>query len=107
VLSGEIALEGPDGAQQAAAAGSVVGAWATLSGRPLARAARVVRDGVAMCIAREDLFDLLGERPALLPQLLMGVFSVAGSQTRRDVSPLVARRDHRVAARVREEASVH
>jgi hypothetical protein len=38
-----------------------------------------VKEGVALRIDREDLFDLLGERPALLPQLLRGVFNMAGT----------------------------
>jgi ATP/ADP translocase/HEAT repeat protein/CRP-like cAMP-binding protein len=80
VLSGEIALERPDTAPLSAPAGSVVGALAMLSGRPLGRAARVVKEGVALRIERDDLFDLLGERPALLSQLLTGVFGISAPQ---------------------------
>jgi ATP:ADP antiporter, AAA family len=80
VLSGQIALDGGDGTPLTASAGSVVGALATLSGRPLGRAARVVKEGVALRIEREDLFDLFAERPALLRQLFAGVFRMAGPQ---------------------------
>jgi ATP:ADP antiporter, AAA family len=80
VLSGEIALTGPDGAGTIVRPGDVLGALATLAGRPLGHAATVAREGVALRIDREDLFELLGERPALLRQLFAGMFRMTGSQ---------------------------
>ncbi len=90
VLSGEIALERADSAPVAAEPGAVVGTLATLSGRPSGHAARVVNAGVALRIGREDLFELLGERPALLPQLLPGLFSITGSEPRLVEPPIAA-----------------
>jgi len=106
VLSGEIVLEGADSVPQAAAAGSVVGALATLSGRALGCAARVVKEGVALRIDREDLFDLLGERPALLPQLLRGVFNMAGTP---GAGPATRSRqsDEGAVPPMREDVTVH
>ena len=43
-----------------------------LSGQPLGLAARVVESGIALRIARDDLFEVLGERPELLRQNLRG-----------------------------------
>jgi CRP-like cAMP-binding protein len=34
----------------------------------------VVRPGVALKIDRDDLFDILGERPELLRQMFAGMF---------------------------------
>jgi CRP-like cAMP-binding protein/HEAT repeat protein len=104
VLSGAIELDGDGGVTQTAAAGSVIGALATLSGRRLGCDARVVRDGLALRIERDDLFDLLNERPALLRQLLTGVFSPSGSQPQRAVPPLEIRVDEAIRP-VRENAT--
>lgn len=94
VLSGEIVLDSPDGATpQVAAAGTVVGALAALSGRPLGRGATVARSGVGVCIEREPLFELLGERPGLLPQLLTGVFSLVAAAPQRVELALAATDD--------------
>jgi ATP:ADP antiporter, AAA family len=80
VLRGEIVLNGAGGKPLVAAGGSVIGALATLSGRSLGHTARVAKDGVALRIDREDLFDLFAERPALLRQLFAGLFRKAGPQ---------------------------
>ena len=45
-----------------------------MAGRSLGRAAKVVADGIALKIDREDLFDVLGERPDLLRQMFAGMF---------------------------------
>jgi AAA family ATP:ADP antiporter len=76
VVSGEIALEGDGGTPLAVTAGCAAGIPATLSGHTLGRAVRVVREGVALRIEREDLFELFAERPTLLRQLLTNVFSI-------------------------------
>jgi hypothetical protein len=54
-------------------------------GSPIGQAATVTRDGVALRIDRDDLFDLLGERPALLRQLFCGDLPDGGAATGSDV----------------------
>ena len=50
-----------------------------LSGQPLGLAATVVEPGIALRIARDDLFEVLGERPELLRQIFAAMFRrVAG-----------------------------
>ncbi|CAN5670913.1 hypothetical protein BH23ACI1_BH23ACI1_23420 [soil metagenome] len=80
VLSGEITLGSEDIAPGVARAGDVIGTLATLGNQPLGQTATVVRDGLALRIERDDLFDLLGERPALLRQLFSGIFRMAGPE---------------------------
>jgi len=75
VLTGEILLENSAGQPPAAArGGDVVGSVNTMAGKSLGRSAKVVKPGVALKIGREDLFDLLGERPELLRQMFAGMF---------------------------------
>ncbi|MDQ3349600.1 MAG: cyclic nucleotide-binding domain-containing protein, partial [Acidobacteriota bacterium] len=75
VLSGEVALSDTAERREALArAGDVVGALWMLSGRPVNYSATVVRRGVALRIDREDLFDLVADRPDLLRQLFEGIF---------------------------------
>jgi AAA family ATP:ADP antiporter len=104
VLSGAIALDGPDSTPLTAAAGTVVGELATLAGRPLDRAGRVVREGVALRIGREELFDLLGERPALIPELLEAVFNLAGPGPQPALQPHEVESDQ--GARLRADLTV-
>ncbi len=70
LVSGEISLESSTG-EAALLAGSndAIGVQQTLAGLSLGRNARVVSDGTALRIDREDLFDLLAQRPDLLRQL--------------------------------------
>ena len=82
VLSGEVSLEGAtDGSHAVAHSGDIVGSLSMLSGEPLGKSADVLRGGVALRIDRDELFDLLGERPELLSQLFEGMFKI-GSDTR-------------------------
>ncbi len=75
VLSGEVALTGPDlTVPIQARAGDIIGSLQTLSGEPLGMSATVVKPGVALRIRREDLFDVLGERPELLRQIFAAMF---------------------------------
>jgi ATP/ADP translocase/CRP-like cAMP-binding protein len=70
VLTGRVSLEGADGGSALQAGpGSLIGVYETLAGSPVARRARVLAAGRALKIDRDDLFDLLGQRPALLQQL--------------------------------------
>jgi CRP-like cAMP-binding protein len=77
VLSGEVSLDGAtDSSHGVARSGDIVGSLSMLSGRPLGKSANVVRSGVALRIDRDELFDLLGERPELLRQLFEGMFKI-------------------------------
>ena len=71
VLSGSAALESVSGGEVVATeAGDVVGIYDTLAGTPIGRRGRVVATGRALRITREDLFDMFGQRPELLRQML-------------------------------------
>ena len=71
VLSGSAVLESVSGGEVVATeAGDVVGLYDTLAGTPIGRRGRVVGAGRALRIEREDLFDLFGQCPELLRQML-------------------------------------
>jgi CRP-like cAMP-binding protein len=77
ILSGEISLDDPaDGSRVVARSGDIIGSLSMLSGRPLGKSAQVLRSGAALRIDRDELFDLLGERPDLLSQLFEGMFKI-------------------------------
>jgi CRP-like cAMP-binding protein len=75
LLAGEVSLDDHAGGPQTVArAGDILGSLSMLSGREIGQSADVLRGGVALRIDREDLFDLLGERPELLGQMFEGMF---------------------------------
>jgi CRP-like cAMP-binding protein len=75
LLDGQVSLES-DGADPVVAdQGDAIGVYETLAGVPLGRVARVVERGAALVVDHEDLFDLLGHRPALLQQLFSVLFA--------------------------------
>jgi CRP-like cAMP-binding protein len=75
ILSGEVALtSSASPVPLQARAGDIIGVLEMLSGHPLGLAAKVIEPGVALRIAREDLFDVLGERPELLRQIFAAMF---------------------------------
>ena len=81
VLSGELLLEAPDGSTPAlrAESGDVVGIHEAQAGPAVAtgrqpRRLTVGKAGAALCIDRDDLFDLLGQRPDLLQQIFSALF---------------------------------
>lgn len=76
ILSGEVSLEDAGGGQAAAHAGDVIGSLSMLSGKPLSKRAEITRSGVAIRLDRDELFELLGERPELLRQLFEGMFKI-------------------------------
>jgi ATP/ADP translocase/CRP-like cAMP-binding protein/HEAT repeat protein len=82
IVSGEVSLKGPDVTIRARA-GDIIGAVHTLSGRPLGLVGTVTSDGIALRIPREELFEVLGERPELLRQIFASMF-------RRVVDPALA-----------------
>ncbi len=77
ILSGEVSVEDAEGRQLTARAGDIIGSHSMLSGQPVGRSASVLRGGIALRIDRDDLFDLLGQRPELMRQLFEGMFAVA------------------------------
>ena len=82
ILAGRAVLESVAGGDIVATeAGDVVGIYATLAGTPIGRRARVVGAGRALRIEREDLFDLFGQRPALLRQMLLALLGVPTATT--------------------------
>jgi AAA family ATP:ADP antiporter len=74
-LTGEVLLESSTGQPSATArGGDIIGSVNTMAGKTLSRSAKVVQAGIALKIDREDLFDVLGERPDLLRQMFAGLF---------------------------------
>ena len=74
-LTGEVLLESSTGQPPVTArGGDIIGSVNTMAGRTLGRSAKVVRAGVAIKIDRDDLFEVLGERPELLRQIFAGLF---------------------------------
>src|SRR3954470_4494709 len=77
ILSGEVSLADVGGGHQTIAhTGDVVGSISMLSGQPLGMTADILRPGVALRLDRDDLFDVLSERPELLRQLFEGMFKI-------------------------------
>ena len=82
VLSGVLRLEAPDGSMPPlhAEPGDVVGMNEALAGYgagapgPQPRRLTVTEPGSALRLDRDDLFDLLGQRPALLQQIFSALF---------------------------------
>jgi ATP:ADP antiporter, AAA family len=75
LLTGEVVLESASGQPPATArGGDIIGSVNTMAGRRLGRSAKIVAAGVALKMNREDLFDVLGERPDLLRQMFAGLF---------------------------------
>ena len=78
VLSGALTLEAPDGSTPALRAepGDVVGMNDALAGAAGTQPQRltVTAAGAALRIERDDLFDLLGQRPDLLQQIFGALF---------------------------------
>lgn len=80
LLSGEVRLEASD-TQEAAVAtgGDTIGSFSALAGPRVGRDATVTQSGIALRIDRDELFELLGDRPEMLRQLFAGVLDVAAT----------------------------
>ena len=84
VLSGVLLLEAPDGSMPALRVepGDVVGMHEALAGTAAGAASprrlTVAERGAALRIDRDDLFDLLGQRPDLLQQIFSALFGKQG-----------------------------
>ena len=75
VLSGKLAVESSDNGESLQAGPTdIVGIFETLAGMDFACRARVLREGMALRIGREDLFDLLSHRSELLRQVFSALF---------------------------------
>ena len=80
VLSGVLLLEAPDGSMPTLRAepGDVIGMHealaGTVDGAGGPRRLTVAESGVALRIDRDDLFDLLGQRPDLMQQIFSALF---------------------------------
>ena len=75
VIMGEISLESTAGKPALIAkANDAVGVQQTLAGINLGRSGRAISNGKALRIEREDLFDLIAQRPDLLRQLFSALF---------------------------------
>lgn len=80
LLSGEIALEPPEGGDRiVAGAGDIIGVTETLAGRRFGWRGTVTREGRALQIERGDLFELLSDHLDLL-QGLFGSILHAGDR---------------------------
>jgi AAA family ATP:ADP antiporter len=75
VIDGKVAVAGADGQPSVEAnTGDAIGLFETLAGIPIGRRARVTEAGRALRVSHEDLFDLIGQRPALLQHLFTTLF---------------------------------
>jgi CRP-like cAMP-binding protein len=75
VLAGRIVLDSAHGQPPVTVeAGDVVGVFETLAGAAIGRRAVVASAGRALRVDREELFELMGQRPELLQQLFTALF---------------------------------
>ncbi len=79
VLSGEVELEQPGGPPATVRGGDTIGSFAALSGHEIGLNANVTRNGVALRIGRDELFELMAERPDLLRQMFAGISRLAAA----------------------------
>jgi ATP/ADP translocase/HEAT repeat protein/CRP-like cAMP-binding protein len=79
LLSGEVQLEANDTHPAAVArAGDAIGSFAALAGPRIGQKAMVTRAGLALYIDRDDLFEMLGDRPDMLKQVFAGIMEAPG-----------------------------
>jgi AAA family ATP:ADP antiporter len=78
ILSGEVTLDATEASPPLVArGGDAVGSFCALAGPRVGRNAQVTRSGVALRIDRDELFELLGDRPEMLRQLFAGMIEAA------------------------------
>ena len=79
ILSGQVELEPNDTHPGAVArSGDAIGSFAALAGPRIGQNARVARAGLALFIDRDDLFEMLGDRPDMLKQVFAGIMDAPG-----------------------------
>jgi HEAT repeat protein len=89
MVSGEVSLRSsPDEPELRACPGDVVGVYQTLAGIPFGWPARIVREGIALRIDREDLIDLLSQRPDALTQILSALLRAGAGGSREAEAPV-------------------
>jgi CRP-like cAMP-binding protein len=74
LITGELSIEGRSGFLKIAGPSDVIGIYETLAGKDVEFHVRVVKGGFALRIDRDDLFDLLIQRSALLRQVFGALF---------------------------------
>ncbi len=72
VLSGEVRLDCGTNPPLLAGPGSTIGATQALAGVPLGWRATVTRDGLALRLGRDELFDVLADHVELMQALFTG-----------------------------------
>jgi AAA family ATP:ADP antiporter len=80
VIAGEVSLVSVSEPPVAVNAGDAIGVYETLAGVPLGRQALVVRDGLALKIDRDALFDLLAHRPMLIQEIFGALFRARSTE---------------------------
>jgi hypothetical protein len=81
LLSGEVQLAATDTHPAATAVGGdTIGSFGALAGPRVGRDAQVTKAGMALRIDRDELFELLGDRPELLRQVFAGVMDLASQE---------------------------
>ena len=79
VLTGEVCLENDAADQTVAGPGSTIGVLETLAGVSLGRRATVTREGQAMRLDRDELFEVLADHIDLLQGLFSGLLQANGA----------------------------
>jgi hypothetical protein len=81
LISGQVSIEGDVGSPVIAGPSDVIGTYETLAGIDFEFRAHVSRDGIALRIGHEDLFELLTHRAALLRQVFGALFRSHAAHT--------------------------
>jgi CRP-like cAMP-binding protein len=81
VLSGDVVLEALDGGSTIpVTTGDAIGASALMTGGAIGHAAEATRPVVTLRIDREEFFELIEQRPALLQQVFAALFRGAAAE---------------------------
>ena len=88
ILGGEVRLDATEDVPAAVAVGGdTIGSFSALAGPRVGRNAYVTRGGMALRIDRDELFEMLGDRPEMLRQLFAGVMALAAQTTPSSAEP--------------------
>jgi CRP-like cAMP-binding protein/HEAT repeat protein len=91
IMSGEVQLEAT--AQHPAAiarGGDAIGSFGALAGPSIGQNGRVTRAGIALRIDRDDLFEMLGDRPEMLRQLFAGILEAPQPASAQEMTPALS-----------------